>query len=399
MIDQKLYEIALTLVPGIGYVNGKKLVAYCGGAEAVFCEKKEALMQISGMTENIMQSIESKEVMLRAEQEMKFIEKNGIKPLFYLDQEYPKRLQHCHDSPLMLYYKGNADLNAEKVVGVVGTRNITDYGHYMTEKIVEDLSANNVLIVSGLAYGVDAASHMAALKYDLATVGVMGNGLHTVYPAENKNLAAKMLEKGGVLTEFMSGEKPDRVNFPQRNRIVAGMVDCLVVVESALKGGAMITAELANSYDSEVFAVPGKVGDLYSEGCNHLIRTNKANLVTSAVDILYTMRWDIDTKVVAKQMRLFRDFSDEEKKIMDVFEDKNIVHLDDIIVNTDLHLHHNPQQLKFFHSVQLLDVEVHILYKCCLNLSNHLNKIHLEKYISIHPKHRVIVRDFVNSFL
>lgn len=336
MIDQKLYEIALTLVPGIGYVNGKKLVAYCGGAEAVFCEKKEALMQISGMTENIMQGIESKEVMLRAEQEMKFIEKNGIKPLFYLDQEYPKRLQHCHDSPLMLYYKGNADLNAEKVVGVVGTRNITDYGHYMTEKIVEDLSANNVLIVSGLAYGVDAASHMAALKYDLATVGVMGNGLHTVYPAENKNLAAKMLEKGGVLTEFMSGEKPDRVNFPQRNRIVAGMVDCLVVVESALKGGAMITAELANSYDREVFAVPGKVGDLYSEGCNHLIRTNKANLVTSAVDILYTMRWDIDTKVVAKQMRLFRDFSEEEKKIMDVFEDKNIVHLDDIIVNTDL---------------------------------------------------------------
>ena len=236
----------------------------------------------------------------------------------------------------MLYYKGNANLNAEKVVGVVGTRNITDYGRYMTEQIIEGLSTNNVLIVSGLAYGVDAASHMAALKYDLATVGVMGNGLHTIYPAENKNLAAKMLEKGGIMTEFMNGTKPDKMNFPQRNRIVAGMVDCLVVVESALKGGAMITAELANSYDREVFAVPGKIGDLYSEGCNCLIRTNKANLVTSAVDILYTMRWDIDTKVVAKQMRLFRDFSDEEKKIMDVFEDKNIVHLDDIIVNTDL---------------------------------------------------------------
>ena len=336
MTDQKLYEIALTLIPGIGYVNGKKLVAYCGGAEAVFCEKKDALKKVSGITDNIVQSLDSKEIMLRAEQEMKFIEKNGIKPLFYLDQEYPKRLQHCHDSPLLLYYKGNADLNVEKVVGVVGTRNITDYGRYMTEQIVEGLSANNVLIVSGLAYGVDAASHMAALKYDLATVGVMGNGLHTIYPAENKNLAAKMLEKGGILTEFMNGTKPDKGNFPQRNRIVAGMVDCLVVVESALKGGAMITAELANSYDREVFAVPGKIGDLYSEGCNCLIRTNKANLVTSAVDILYTMRWDIDTKVVAKQMRLFRDFSEEEKKIMDVFEDKNIVHLDDIIVNTDL---------------------------------------------------------------
>ena len=336
MTDQKLYEIALTLIPGIGYVNGKKLVAYCGGAEAVFCEKKDALKKVSGITDNIVQSLDSKEIMLRAEQEMKFVEKNGIKPLFYLDQEYPKRLQHCHDSPLLLYYKGNADLNVEKVVGVVGTRNITDYGRYMTEQIIEGLSANNVLIVSGLAYGVDAASHMAALKYDLATVGVMGNGLHTIYPAENKNLAAKILEKGGILTEFMNGTKPDKGNFPQRNRIVAGMVDCLVVVESALKGGAMITAELANSYDREVFAVPGKIGDLYSEGCNCLIRTNKANLVTSAVDILYTMRWDIDTKVVAKQMRLFRDFSEEEKIIMDVFEDKNIVHLDDIIVNTDL---------------------------------------------------------------
>lgn len=336
MTDQKLYEIALTLVPGIGYANGKKLVAYCGGAEAVFCEKKDALTKVSGITDSIVQSLDSKEIMLRAEQEMKFIEKNGIKPLFYLDQEYPKRLQHCHDSPLMLYYKGNADLNAEKVVGVVGTRNITDYGRYITEQIVEGLSTNNVLIVSGLAYGVDAASHTAALKYDLATVGVLAHGMHTVYPAEHKNLASKMLEKGGLLTEFLSGTKPEKVYFPQRNRIVAGMVDCLVVVESALKGGAMITAELANSYDREVFAVPGKIGDLYSEGCNHLIRTNKANLVTSAVDIMYTMRWDIDTKVVAKQMRLFRDFSEEEKLIMDVFEDKNIVHLDDIIVGTEL---------------------------------------------------------------
>ena len=336
MTDQKLYEIALTLVPGIGYANGKKLVAYCGGAEAVFCEKKDVLTKVSGITDSIVQSLDSKEIMLRAEQEMKFIEKNGIKPLFYLDQEYPKRLQHCHDSPLMLYYKGNADLNAEKVVGVVGTRNITDYGRYITEQIVEGLSTNNVLIVSGLAYGVDAASHTAALKYDLATVGVLAHGMHTVYPAEHKNLASKMLEKGGLLTEFLSGTKPEKVYFPQRNRIVAGMVDCLVVVESALKGGAMITAELANSYDREVFAVPGKIGDLYSEGCNHLIRTNKANLVTSAVDIMYTMRWDIDTKVVAKQMRLFRDFSEEEKQIMDVFEDKNIVHLDDIIVGTEL---------------------------------------------------------------
>lgn len=336
MTEQKLYEIALTLIPYIGVVNGKKLVAYCGGAEAVFCENKNALRQISGIHENVINGIDSKEVMTRAEEEMMFIEKNGIKPLFYLDKDYPKRLQHCHDSPMMLYYKGNADLNAEKTVGIVGTRNITDYGRYVVEKLIEDLATDNVMIISGLAYGVDAAAHRAALKYDLATVGVLGHGMQTIYPAENRKLSTNMIEKGGILTEFVSGTKPDRENFPQRNRIVAGMVDCLVVIESALKGGAMITAEIANSYDREVFAMPGRVGDIYSEGCNQLIKTNKANLLVNAADIRYVMRWDVDTKVVAKQMRLFRDFSEDEKKVMDVFAENNVVHIDDIIIGTDL---------------------------------------------------------------
>lgn len=336
MTTQKLYEIALTLVPGIGDVNGKKLVAYCGGAEAVFCEKKKALLQIGGIGENIVKGIGSEDVMTRAERELKFIEKNGIKPLFYLDQDYPKRLQHCHDSPMMLYYKGNADLNALKAVGVVGTRNVTDYGRYATEKIIEELSSDNVLIISGLAYGVDAVAHRAALKYDLATVGVLGHGMQTIYPAENRNLSIKMLEKGGILTEHVSGTQPDRENFPKRNRIVAGMVDCLVVAESAMKGGAMITAEIANSYDREVFAIPGRIGDVCSEGCNRLIKTNKANLLTGVADIRYVMRWDVDTKVVAKQMRLFRDFSEEERKVMDVFANNNVIHLDEIIVGTDL---------------------------------------------------------------
>ena len=163
MTDQRLYEIALTLVPGIGDVNGKKLVAYCGGAEAVFCESKKALTQIGGIGENVIKFIDSKEVMFRAEEEIRFIEKNDIRPLFYLDTDYPKRLQHCHDSPMMLYYKGHADLNAMKVVGVVGTRNITDYGRYAAEKLIEDLSSDNIMIVSGLAYGVDAVAHRAAL--------------------------------------------------------------------------------------------------------------------------------------------------------------------------------------------------------------------------------------------
>lgn len=336
MESRKLYEIALTLIQGVGDVVGKKLVAYCGGAEAVFCETKKALTKIPNITESIVDNIMSPNVLKRAEEEIKFVEKNEITPLFYLDSQYPKRLQHCHDSPMLLYYKGKADLNAPKVVGVVGTRNISDYGKYVTENVIEELSADNVLIVSGLAYGVDAAAHRAALKYDLATVGVLGHGMQTVYPAENRKLSQKMLEKGGVLTEFISGTKPDRENFPQRNRIVAGMVDCLLVVESALKGGAMITAEIANSYDREVFAVPGRVGDIYSEGCNHLIKINKANLLTNAADIRYIMRWDVDTKVVAKQMRMFRDFSEDEKKIMDVFGDNRTIHLDDIIVGSEL---------------------------------------------------------------
>lgn len=336
MENRKLYEIALTLIQGVGDVVGKKLVAYCGGAEAVFCETKKALAKIPNITENIVDNIMSPNVLKRAEEEIQFVEKNGIAPLFYLDSQYPKRLQHCHDSPMLLYYKGKADLNAAKVVGVVGTRNISDYGKYVTESVIDELAADNVLIVSGLAYGVDAAAHRAALKYDLATVGVLGHGMQTVYPAENRKLSQKMLEKGGVLTEFISGTKPDRENFPQRNRIVAGMVDCLLVVESALKGGAMITAEIANTYDREVFAVPGRVGDIYSEGCNHLIKTNKANLLTNAADIRYIMRWDVDTKVVAKQMRMFRDFSEDEKKIMDVFGDNRTVHLDDIIVSSQL---------------------------------------------------------------
>ena len=336
MERQKIYEIALTLVPGIGDVNGKKLVAYCGGAEAVFCESRKSLMQIPGIGEQAVNSIVSQRTLLRAEREAVFIDKNDVKPLFYLDADYPKRLQHCHDSPMMLYYKGLADLNAPRSVGIVGTRNITDYGKGVVDKIVGELSSDNVLVVSGLAYGVDTMAHKSALKYNLATVGVLGHGLQIIYPADNYKLAHNMLARGGILTEFLNDTKPDRENFPKRNRIVAGMVDCLIVVESALKGGAMITAEIANSYDREVFAIPGRMGDIYSEGCNNLIKTNRADLMLSADDLRYIMRWDHDAKVIPRQMRLFRDFSEDEKKVVDVFGSDTTVHLDQIIVATEL---------------------------------------------------------------
>lgn len=337
MNDQLLYGVALTLVPGIGDVNAKKLVAYCGGAEAVFKEKKKNLLHISGIGERTVESIASQNVLSRAEKELLFAERNNIRVLYYLNQDYPKRLQHCYDSPIILYCKGNTDLNASKVVGVVGTRNVTDYGRNIVDKLVQDLIEDNVMIVSGLAYGVDTCAHKAALKNNLLTAAVLAHGFQTIYPSVNMSLARKMLEDGGcLLTEFISGTEPDRENFPKRNRIVAGMIDCLVVVESASKGGALITADIANTYDRDVFAFPGRIGDLYSQGCNMIIKNNKANLITDVADLRYIMRWSDVKKTESRQMRMFRDFSPEEQNVMDVFGNEDIVNLDRIITETML---------------------------------------------------------------
>lgn len=335
MNNHLLYEVALTLVPGIGDVNGKKLVAYCGGAEAVFCEKKKTLSRIPGIGEKTIESIMSQDVLSRAERELDFTEKHGIRILYYLNSDYPKRLQHCYDSPMILYCKGHTDFNVDKVVGIVGTRNVTDYGKVMTDKIVSELLDDDVLVVSGLAYGVDTCAHNASVKNGLKTAAVLAHGLHTIYPPVNRNLAKKMLECGGcLLTEQLSGADPDKENFPKRNRIVAGMVDCLIVVESASKGGALITAEIANAYDREVFAVPGRIGDVYSAGCNNIIKDNKANILLDVSDLRSIMRWDESKKVVAKQMRLFREFNDEEKLVMNLFEESDVVYLDKIITET-----------------------------------------------------------------
>ena len=332
-----LYEVALTLVSGIGDVNGKKLVAYCGGAEAVFREKKKSLSKIPGIGEKTVESILSQDVLSRAERELDFADKYGIRILYYLNSDYPKRLQHCYDSPMVLYCNGYTDLNVAKIIGVVGTRNVTDYGKLMTDKIISELVDDDVMVVSGLAYGVDTCAHYASVKYGLKTAAVLAHGLHTIYPPVNRNLARKILDEGGcLLTEQISGTEPDRENFPKRNRIVAGMIDCLIVVESAAKGGALITAEIANTYDRDVFAFPGKIGDVYSEGCNKLIKENKANIMTDVEDLRYIMRWNEDKKVAAKQMRMFRDFNEDEQKVMDVFGNDSVIYLDKIITETTL---------------------------------------------------------------
>ena len=334
---QLIYQIAVTLIPGIGDISGKRFISYCGGAEAIFKESRKSLEKIAGRREVTIDALCCpKDILRRAELEAEFVERNGIRPLFYQDPDYPRRLLQCDDSPMMLYYKGKANLNAERVVAIVGTRNITDYGKECCTQLVNDLVDEQVLVVSGLAYGVDTIAHRTSVRAGIPTVGVLGNGMQQIYPAANKKLASEMLVNGGLLTECMSGTQPDRENFPRRNRIIAGMADAVIVIESALKGGSLITADLANSYNRDVFAYPGKVMDLYSQGCNYLIRTNRANLMENADSLRYVMRWERMKSPEERQTTLFREFSDEEKRIMDCFGDKKTVTLDDLIVGTEL---------------------------------------------------------------
>jgi DNA processing protein len=334
-MEDLIYKLALTLIPGVGSVNGKSLVAYCGGVKAVFMEKKRALLKIPGIGEQTINAIANHNVFGRAEEELAFIEKNKIAPLFYLDKEYPIRLKQCHDSPLMLYYKGTAELNAPKVVAMVGTRKATEYGRDMCRKIIEGLVEQDVLIVSGLAYGIDTWSHKAALDNKLETIAVLGHGLDRIYPFANRALAEKMTESGGLLCEYMSNTMPDRENFPMRNRIIAGISDAVIVVEAGASGGALITAEIANSYNRDVFAVPGRLGDPHSEGCNKLIKINKAALIQSAKDISYLLNWN-DEKDNKKtiQRQLFLDLSPDEELIVSTLREKGDMEIDTLLLET-----------------------------------------------------------------
>ena len=324
-------EIAISLIPGIGPVLAKTLISYCGGVEAVFKCSAAKLVKIPGIGPSVAKSIVNHSVFENAEKELLFIEKNKIIPLFYYDKRYPERLKRCPDSPLILYYKGNAELNASRIISIVGTRTATDYGKFNTEKLVEDLVAMDVLVISGMAYGIDICAHKAALKNNLQTVGVFGHGLDRVYPSEHRVVAEKMLNQGGLLTEYISGTNPDRTNFPMRNRIVAGLADATIVIEASRKGGALITAELANSYHRDVFAYPGRVTDTYSQGCNNLIKTNRAALIESARDLQYIMGWENHPEKAAPiQKKLFLEYNPEEKVILDLFNESDSLTIDAI---------------------------------------------------------------------
>jgi DNA processing protein len=337
MNNDLLYQIALTLVPNIGDIHAKALINIYGNAEAVFKAKRKELESIEGIGIIRAKSIKEFENFASSEEEIKFIQKFKITPLFMTEDAYPKRLLNSYDSPVILYYRGNADLNTSKVISIVGTRNNSDYGKNVCEKIIEDLSQENILIVSGLAFGIDTIAHKAALKNNLQTIGVLAHGLDRIYPAQNKTLAKQMTEQGGLLTEFISNTNPDKQNFPKRNRIVAGISDAVIVIETGKKGGSLITAELGNSYNKDVFAIPGRTNDTKSEGCNYLIKNNKAALITSAEDLLENMGWKEHKKLSTKKQReLFIELSVDEKIIVDILQQQESIHIDELYFKSGL---------------------------------------------------------------
>jgi DNA processing protein len=330
MDKQLLHDIiALQMIPKIGPVAAKTLIAYCGSPGDIFKQKKDSLVRIPGIGPKISENIRSFKDFDKAAKEVEFIEKHKIKPLYFLADDYPHRLKELPESPIMLFYKGTADLNQSRVLAIVGTRKATEYGKAITEKLVEELAQYKVLVVSGLAYGIDYHAHKDALKHSMETVGVVGHGLDRIYPAAHKGLAEKMLQSGGLLTEFPSGTNPDRENFPARNRIVAGISDGVVLVESAISGGALITASVADSYNREVFAVPGRASDPYSEGCNHFIKTNKAYLTETAADIAYWMGWNQD-KPAGKKHSHYEDLTPLEMSLVELLRQKDKLEIDAI---------------------------------------------------------------------
>ncbi|MHB8261823.1 MAG: DNA-processing protein DprA [Bacteroidia bacterium] len=337
-----LYQIALKQIQGVGDVIAKNLIAYCGSASQVFTTKKEALLKIPQVGEYVAQFVLSgknnTELFKRAEEELKFIEEEKITPLFFTEAAYPAKLKHCADAPLLLFFKGTANLNQEKIVAVIGTRNATQYGIQQTEKLLAALSTENILVVSGLAYGIDYCAHKAALANNLDTVGVLAHGLDNLYPSVHTNVANKMIHQGGLLTEFISKTNPDKENFPKRNRIIAGLSDAVVVVESKKTGGALITAEIAHSYNRDVFAFPGKAEEECSAGCNMLIKRNKACMIENAADLLYAMGWEQtdSKKIKSQQFVLPVNLSEDENLLINLIKDAQPIHVDDICAKLQL---------------------------------------------------------------
>lgn len=333
--NQLQYYLALQKIKGIGAINAKKLINHLGSAKAVFDTKSKELSSIHGVGQHIIQQLQNKEILELAAKEAQKIEQEKIPFSIYSDTTYPELLKHCIDSPLVLFSMGNINIEKQPIIGIVGTRSMTSYGRDFIEQFIANLVPYNPIIVSGFAYGVDIMAHKTAIKHNLQTIAVLGHGLGHIYPKTHKKYMNDVMANGGFMTEYWYDDEPLRENFLQRNRIIAGLAHATVIVESAAKGGSLVTADIANSYSRDVFALPGRVTDTYSAGCNNLIRTNKAQLLNSAKDLVYFL--NLDNKENAKkpvQPQLFLDLNSEEQAIFDQLKSQGKMTSDDLALAT-----------------------------------------------------------------
>lgn len=338
MSEQLHFQIALTMAPKVGAKTAKTLVSYCGGAEGVFRAGRRELLRIPGIGPAVLEGLQTPGLLQEAEAEVEWMQRYGVAGLFYTDAQYPFRLKQNEDCPALLYVKASSLelLNANRMLAVIGTRSPTDYGRSVCDEFVEGMMAYGVVVVSGLAFGIDAAAHRKASSLGMPNLGVLGHGLDTIYPRENEQIARKMLENGGLISEYPHHIGPLRNHFPMRNRIIAGMADAILVVESALSGGSVITAELGNQYDRDVFAIPGRVKDYKSGGCNQLIREHKANMVGTAADLAEHMNWTIGGAKRAVQTRLFEELGPEERAILERIRNQPEIDIDALFQDTTM---------------------------------------------------------------
>lgn len=335
--EELFYVLALQRVPNLGDTSAKKMLHYVGSAKEIFSENKNSLLKIDGIGAFKLKDLHNKSILDDAEEELQFINDNKIEYTFYKDDSYSENLKHCLDGPILLFQRGNIDLKNKKIISIVGTRKVTTHGVTVCKKLIEELAPLNPIIVSGFAYGVDITAHSIAMDCGLQTIACLAHGLNQIYPKTHKKYCNKVEENGGFITEFWSSDAFDRNNFLKRNRIIAGLSEATIVIESAEKGGSLVTADIANSYSRDVFAFPGKATDIQSQGCNNLIKSQQAQLITSAADVIYQLGWEIiDAKPKIVQKQLFVELTEEENKVYNFLKDKGKSLLDTIAIGCNI---------------------------------------------------------------
>lgn len=330
MIDTNIlrYVLALQKAPNLGDSSAKKLINTVGSVEGVFKEKRQNLLKIDGIGQHRIKSLFDKSLLNDADAELKYIENHKINYAYFLDANYPESLKHCLDGPILLFSRGNINLNNRHIISIVGTRKVTTQAVAFCNKLIEDLAPLDPVIISGFAYGVDITAHKAAIKNHLQTIGCLAHGLNQIYPKTHSKYVKDVEHNGGFFTDFWSTDIFDRNNFLKRNRIIAGLSEAIIVIESAEKGGSLVTADIANSYNREVFAVPGRPTDQQSAGCNNLIKRQQAHILTSAADLIYMLNWDLGNKPETVQKSLFVELDDNEKSIYNFLKEHGKEHID-----------------------------------------------------------------------